>query len=573
MPPLFSLSSYSILSNKDLMSDEQIVTTASFEALNLHPKILQGIVAAGFTTPSAIQEQAVPIVLTKQDLIAQAQTGTGKTAAFGLPAMSLLLQSAQLEPNTQILVITPTRELAIQVSDELYKLGKYAGIRSVAVYGGQSIQRQVEIINRGCHIVVATPGRLLDHLNSSRLHNFHPQIVVLDEADEMLDMGFLDDIHQIFTFLPKDRQTLLFSATMPPLIKKLAEEILNKPKHIHVAPSQKTNQDIEQRFYIIEDFERQDALIRLIDSENIEKAIVFCSTIRDTDELSLALSARGYRAHALHGNMEQTKRQEAIRYLQSGRINILVATDVAARGLDINGISHVFNYHIPYDPESYVHRIGRTGRAGNKGISATLVSPSELKKLSFIQNHTKVSPIILPIPSRQEVQLEKNNQLLQRVKAEAYDPIENIDDYLAELTRIGMDWEDISRGLVQMIVKQNPVLGPEDIGPSGKKLERIMESISNGGRRSYDRNDSYAPRSRYSNNGGGSRYGSYSRDRESTPREGSSYAPRSDNYRSSSADHGDRAPSGERTHRRHDFKRNDYKKESNKPQRSASGRW
>jgi ATP-dependent RNA helicase DeaD len=566
------------------------VTAPTFADLNLHPKVLQGVISAGFETPSDIQIKAIPLVLDGRDLIAQAQTGTGKTAAFGLPSISRILNEATLSPETQILVITPTRELAIQVSDELYRLGRHTGIRSIAVYGGQSIGRQVEIINRGCQIVVATPGRLLDHLNSQRLNNFAPRIVILDEADEMLDMGFLDDIHEIFRYMPKNRQTLMFSATMPPLIKKLAEEILNSPALVHIAPSQKTNQDIEQRFYIIEDYERQDALTRLIDSETIEKAIVFCSTIRDTDELSLALSARGYRAHALHGNMEQSKRQEAIRYLQSGKINILVATDVAARGLDISGISHVFNYHIPYDPESYVHRIGRTGRAGNKGISATLVTPPEFKKLSFIQNHTKAPLTILHIPSREEVQSRLEVELLETIKREAYDPVENIDDYLAALTRLGMDWEDISRGLVQIVIKKYHIAGPEFIGATGKKLERFIETIQQPGKQR--RTSGYEGESR----GGGygrSQYGNRRRDDSGAGAGASSYRKdRGNFYDRNSGDNKDRrgfnnrfndapapaatseagAPYASRSGGAPKPPRSDFKRDS-RPPRPAGSRW
>ena len=247
---------------------------AGFESFGLSDLVLASVVAAGYKTPTPIQAAAIPVVLAGKDLIGQARTGTGKTAAFGLPAMSALKFTGAVE----ILVITPTRELAGQVSDELFRLGKMAKVKSVAVYGGQSGSRQLELINRGCQIVVATPGRLLDHLNSGRMKKFAPSVVILDEADEMLDMGFMDDIKAIFEFLPKERQTLLFSATMPPAIRKLAQDILKQPVTINLVQQDATNTDVEQSFYIIEESERLDAVVRIIDSEEPAKSILFCRT-------------------------------------------------------------------------------------------------------------------------------------------------------------------------------------------------------------------------------------------------------------------------------------------------------
>ena len=343
---------------------------ATFAQFGLSETVLAGVVAAGYTTPTPIQTAAIPVVLQGKDLIAQARTGTGKTAAFGLPAMSMLKQTGGVE----VLVITPTRELAGQVSDELFRLGKVAKVRSVAVYGGQSSGRQVELIRRGAHIVVATPGRLLDHLQSGRMGTFTPSIIIIDEADEMLDMGFMDDIKAIFEFLPAQRQTLLFSATMPPPIRKLAQDILKQPVTINLVQSEATNTDVEQSFYVIDEPERLDAVVRLIDSEEPTKSILFCRTKRETDELCEILLSRGCMARALHGDIEQGQRQDTIRAFKEGRLEMLVATDVAARGLDVTGVSHVFNYHMPFDQQGYVHRIGRTGRAGQKGKAITLVN-------------------------------------------------------------------------------------------------------------------------------------------------------------------------------------------------------
>ena len=332
-----------------------------FESFGLHDDIMKGIREAGFKTPSPIQQEAIPLILQKRDMIGQAHTGTGKTAAFGLPVMN----NMSLTGNIELLVIAPTRELAVQVSDEIYRLGKFAGIRTGTVLGGQDYRRQIRMLERGVNVLTATPGRLLDLLKGGNVKNFTPSAVVLDEADEMLDMGFLDDIKEIFTYLPKKRQTLLFSATMPAPIKRLAQTILNDPVTVKtIDEDEMTNKDVQQLYYVIEDREREDAVIRLIDDQVPDKAIVFCRTRNEVDRLSNSLGARGYNTKSLHGDMEQRQRNEVMQGFRKGLIDVLVATDVAARGLDVADVSHVFNYHIPFDSKSYVHRIGRTGRAG-----------------------------------------------------------------------------------------------------------------------------------------------------------------------------------------------------------------
>ena len=347
----------------------------TFQSFDLDPAIMKAVVDAGFKEPSPIQQLAIPLVLEGKDLVAQAQTGTGKTAAFSLPILSKVNSDSK---RVEILVITPTRELATQVSDEIYMLGKHKGFKSVTVYGGSSYTRQIKLIEAGASVVVATPGRILDLLKNGKLRNFSPSIVVLDEADEMLDMGFLEDIKAIFDFLPSNRQTLLFSATMPSPIKSLAKEILNNPEFISVTPTNiTTNEDIDQSYYIIEEWERDDAVIRLLDTLDPEKAIMFCRTKKEVEMLSSKLTAIGFAVKGLHGDMEQAQREEVIRAFRFSNIDLLVATDVAARGLNIKEISHVINVHIPFDPESYVHRIGRTGRAGLKGVAITLCTPME----------------------------------------------------------------------------------------------------------------------------------------------------------------------------------------------------
>ena len=355
--------------------------TIMFDDLGLKQEILQSIKYAGFTVPSPIQAEAIPIVLQGRDMVGQAHTGTGKTAAFSLPA----LNNMKMDGTVEMLVITPTRELATQVSDEIFKYGRNINAKTVTVYGGSSYTRQLDLINRGASVVVATPGRLLDILKRNMIKDFAPSIVVLDEADEMLDMGFLDDINEIFSYLPTNRQTLLFSATMPQPIKTLASRILNNPAFVSITKGETTNSDIEQLYYVIDEHERDDAIIRLMDSEITKKSIVFCRTKSEVDRLSNVLSNAGYLANGLHGDMEQRQRETVIKGFKSNSVKVLVATDVAARGIHVDNISHVFNYHIPFDPESYVHRIGRTGRAGTKGKAITLLTPLEFKELQRIK--------------------------------------------------------------------------------------------------------------------------------------------------------------------------------------------
>lgn len=359
----------------------------SFNDLGLKKSVLKGVEAAGFGTPSPIQSQAIPAVLKGGDVIAQAQTGTGKTAAFVLPILHNLKNNGEIEA----LIITPTRELAIQISDEAFKLGRFCRTRTICVYGGQNIKHQISFLDKKPQIMIATPGRLLDHLQNNRLRNFTPRIIVLDESDEMLDMGFLDSIEEIFSYLPEEIQVLLFSATMPKPIQELADKLLINPTKIKIAPAEVTNHDITQKYYVINENERNEAIIRLLDTQNPTSSIIFTRTKKEADNLNEFLHAQGYDSVALHGDLDQRARREAInafkgRNTDKKRVPILVATDVASRGLDISNVSHVFNYHIPLNPESYIHRIGRTGRAGKKGVAITLVSPLEYRELQRIQD-------------------------------------------------------------------------------------------------------------------------------------------------------------------------------------------
>ncbi|HQR73961.1 MAG TPA: DEAD/DEAH box helicase [Sulfurovum sp.] len=354
----------------------------NFSEFNFHADIAKGVKIAGFKEPSPIQELAIPIVMGGSDMVGQAHTGTGKTAAFGLPILDRLAKG-EIE---RALVITPTRELATQVADELYHLGRFAGIRTLTVYGGVGYGRQIALIHKGVQIVVATPGRLKDLYKKGKIDSFNPEIVVLDEADEMLDMGFLDEIKEIFEYIPQNRQTLLFSATMPEPIKELASHILYMPEFISaVGEDETTNNVIDQRYYMIHEHQRDDAIIRLLETEETNKCIIFCRMKREVDRLAEHLNALGFSASGLHGDLEQSEREVVIKAYRRGETKIMVATDVAARGLDVKDVTHVFNYHIPFDPQSYVHRIGRTGRAGKSGQAITLVTTEEFKELQRIQ--------------------------------------------------------------------------------------------------------------------------------------------------------------------------------------------
>ncbi len=476
-------------------------STITFDDLNLKKEVLQAVKYAGFTTPSPIQADAIPFVLAGRDMVAQAHTGTGKTAAFGLPAISMM----KLNAGVQMLVITPTRELATQVSDELFKYGRNLGVRTVTVYGGSSYKRQLDLINRGANIVVATPGRLLDILKRNMIDNFNPSMVVLDEADEMLDMGFLDDINEIFSYLPTNRQTLLFSATMPQPIKTLASRILDNPEFISITKGETTNSDIEQLYYVIEESERDDAIIRLMDSETTNKCVVFCRTKSEVDRLSNVLSNAGYLANGLHGDMEQRQRETVIKGFKQNSVKVLVATDVAARGIHVNNISHVFNYHIPFDPESYVHRIGRTGRAGTKGKAITLLTPLEFKELQRIKQKVGTSMGHAFVPSKNDLRASTIDSLVKKVEEhKIYDEAHRVLDQLKQ----DIDEEQIMYKLVSMLLDQQDIKGPNNIGIPADKLDAILARAAQrggGGGRGRGRGNYRGGNNRNRSGGGGDR--------------------------------------------------------------------
>ncbi|MEA1879274.1 MAG: DEAD/DEAH box helicase [Campylobacterota bacterium] len=469
-----------------------------FTDFNLKDTIQAAITEAGFTEPSPVQRDAIPIILEGHDIIAQAQTGTGKTAAFGLPSMSMMKADGSVEG----LVIVPTRELAMQVSDELFRFGQKSGLKTATVYGGTPYKKQIDRINQAS-IVVATPGRLQDLLMSGKI-KIKPNFVILDEADEMLDMGFLDEIKNIFTFLPKERQTLMFSATMPKGIRKLAEQILDNPKTVSITKSEKTNTKITQLYYVVQERERDDALVRLIDFKNPDKCIIFCRMKKEVDRLVAHMTAQGFKVSGLHGDMEQKQREVTIRAFKQGGIDIFIATDVAARGLDVNDVTHVFNYHIPFDSESYVHRIGRTGRAGKTGEAITLVSPNELRTIKRIEKDVGTTMASQVIPTRMEVQNNRSDELIAKI-AET-----KVTDKAIELVKTlqhDLDIVTIAHLLASMIQSENSVKGKDNIGLGLEEIallmERAMQQRGNGGGGRNRRRGGGGGGNRGSRNGGG----------------------------------------------------------------------
>lgn len=370
-----------------------------FSELGLSDSLLKAIKRSGYEEATPIQEQTIPMVLNGQDVIGQAQTGTGKTAAFGLPIIEHVDTN---NPAIQALIISPTRELAIQTQEELFRLGKDKHVRVQVVYGGADIRRQIRSLKQHPQILVGTPGRLRDHLSRHTVKLNDIQTLVLDEADEMLNMGFLDDIEAIVNQTPADRQTLLFSATMPPEIKKIGVKFMTDPAMVRIKAKELTTDLVDQYYVRAKDYEKFDIMTRLIDVQDPDLTIVFGRTKRRVDELSRGLIARGYNAAGIHGELSQDQRSKIMRRFKRGQLDILVATDVAARGLDISGVTHVYNYDIPSDPNSYVHRIGRTGRAGHHGVSLTFVTPNEMDYLHEIEKLTRVRMLPLKPPTAEE---------------------------------------------------------------------------------------------------------------------------------------------------------------------------
>jgi ATP-dependent RNA helicase DeaD len=390
----------------------------SFADLGLRPELLRALAELGYEEPTPIQREAIPPLLAGRDLLGQAATGTGKTAAFALPALQRLPGRAP-QPEPIALVLVPTRELAMQVSEAVHRYGRELGARVLPIYGGQPIGRQLRVLERGVDVVVATPGRALDHIRRGTLALQAVELVVLDEADEMLDMGFAEDIETILDTTPAGRQTVLFSATMPPRIGAISRRHLRDPVRIQIGLERSTSHDtprVQQRAYVVPRAHKPAALGRVLDIEAPAAAIVFCRTRTEVDQLTETLNGRGYRAEALHGGMSQEQRDRVMGRVRAGTADLLVATDVAARGLDIEQLTHVVNYDVPSAPDSYVHRIGRVGRAGREGVAITLAEPREHRMLKNIERETKQKITIDKVPSIADLRARRLEQMLATLR-------------------------------------------------------------------------------------------------------------------------------------------------------------
>jgi superfamily II DNA/RNA helicase len=381
-------------------------TDASFENLNLSKPILNALAKSDYTEPTPIQEEGIPLVLAGKDIIAKAPTGTGKTAVFVLPALELLLK-AKTRIKPRVLILTPTRELATQITDVIYKLGKDFKVNVASILGGMPYREQLRKLSRPHDIIVATPGRLLDYMNRGNMDFSQIEMLVLDEADRMLDMGFIDDVKMIANATPQNRQTLLFTATLDGRLVKLAGNMLNSPEHIEVEHKKETLDNITQRLYVADDAGHKTRLLQhLLESENVYKAIVFSATKKNADELAKQLRLKGYSATAMHGDMRQHKRNTTITQFKSGKIQLLIATDVAARGIDVNDLSHVFIYDLSRFAEDHVHRIGRTGRAGKKGTAISFASPADgihLQKIERMIKHSIPRSVVAGLEPRKSL--------------------------------------------------------------------------------------------------------------------------------------------------------------------------
>lgn len=457
--------------------------TNGFIALGIAESMAETLATLGYEEPTPIQQEAIPPLLEGRDLLGQAATGTGKTAAFAIPILQRIEADAgrnSARPTVGALVLVPTRELAMQVAEAIHKYGKAFGARVLPIYGGQSIQQQLTVLRRGVDVVVATPGRALDHIKRNTLDLSRVKTVVLDEADEMLDMGFAEDLDAILEATPKTRQTALFSATIAPRIKAIAKRHLRDPVNVKIAGERAvagTIPRVRQLAYMVQRQQKPAALGRVLDIENPTSAIVFCRTRTEVDELTETLNGRGYRAEAIHGGLSQEQRDRVMRRFREGGVELLVATDVAARGLDIGHLSHVVNFDVPSSPDAYVHRIGRTGRAGREGVAITLAEARETGMLRNIERHTgqkiriETVPTILDLKARR---LEATRaSLREAVAAGGLDPYRVIVESLAA----ELDLMDVAAAAVKLA--HEAVSGPgsneEEIAPVAKPHERAKK--------------------------------------------------------------------------------------------------
>lgn len=443
--------------------------TIRFEELNLDAKILRAVTDMGFEAASPIQAKAIPLEIEGKDIIGQAQTGTGKTAAFGIP---LLQKIDPKNKKLQAVVLCPTRELAIQVADEIRSLAKYMhGIKVLPIYGGQEIVKQIRSLKDGVQVIIGTPGRVMDHMRRKTIKFGQVHTVVLDEADEMLNMGFLEDMETILSELPEERQTVMFSATMPAAIAEIAKKFQKDPEIVKVVKKDLTVPKVTQYYYEVKPKNKIEVMCRLLDMYAPKLSVVFCNTKRQVDELVLALQGRGYFAEGLHGDLKQIQRDRVMNGFRKGRTDILVATDVAARGIDVDDVEAVFNYDIPQDEEYYVHRIGRTGRAGREGKAFSLAVGKEVYKLRDIQRYCKTKIVPQPIPSIDDVTEIKADKILCQAEELLQDSDMNRLIDIIEKKVLEEDYTtlDLAAGLLRMIMGEDN----EDIVEDSRPLRSL----------------------------------------------------------------------------------------------------
>ena len=457
-----------------------------FSDLDISDELLRAVTDMGFVSPSPIQAEAIPPILAGRDVIGQAQTGTGKTAAFGLPALDLV--DVQ-DRSVQVLVLCPTRELAVQVSEEIKKLAKYKrGIRIEAIYGGDSIERQIRSLKTGVHIVIGTPGRVMDHMERNTLKLGNVKMMILDEADEMLDMGFREDIENILTDMPEERQTILFSATMSKPIMQITQKFQNDPVLVKVVKKELTAVNIEQVYFEVKPKAKVEVMCRLIDMYDLKLLLVFCNTKRKVDEIVEDLQGRGYMAEGLHGDLRQSQRSTVMGKFRSGTTSILVATDVAARGIDVDDVDAVINFDIPLDEEYYVHRIGRTGRAGKSGRAFSMVGRDEKYRFREIQTYTKVRVDKGVIPSFEDIVGVRKARFIEQIQQTIQESkdLNLYDDLLTQLHHTGFSTEQI----VAALVKRSMGLEKNEFADQNLGLEDDRDRRpATGGREKYERNE------------------------------------------------------------------------------------
>ncbi len=443
-----------------------------FSELNLNEDVLKSIEAMGFTTPSKIQAEVIPVLMDGYDAIGQAQTGTGKTLAFGAPMISMIEHGSK-EPKS--LILTPTRELAIQIHDELLRIAKFSNLKIAVVYGGQEIEKQISKLKKGVDIVVGTPGRVMDLMRRKALRIKNIEFLVLDEADEMLNMGFIEDIEEILKHTSDDKQTMLFSATMPKRIKDIAVKYMkDDAKHVQIIEKSKTAVTVEQFYYETKPKNKLETLCRVLDASSINSAIVFCRTKRNVDDLVFELSDTGYNAEPMHGDLTQNQRINTLRKFKEGKLSYLIATDVAARGIDVDNISHIINYDLPQDTESYIHRIGRTGRANKTGVAITLVTPREVYEIKRIEKETKGKIEKKPIPTNKEIFEGKSQMILSSIDLNPQG--KEFDAFKGYISHLSKD-ELITLAASMMTTKYKDTLAfdySKDLESEGKKNSGLM---------------------------------------------------------------------------------------------------